>query len=228
MSSFAKSALVGASLLMFSGCAWVDRTFNTNFTGRGGADAASVAPSERPTTTASPTAAEDSAATRANDGGAYEQAEIVDAVADFFGITAAAAAELVERAFSENGRPVGYIRGEEVAGAIGVGVRYGEGALTMKNGETRKVFWQGPSIGFDTGANASKVFTLVYGLDDPDKIYQRFPGVSGSAYLVAGVGVNYQRAENITLVPMRAGVGLRAGANVGYLAYTRERSVVPL
>jgi hypothetical protein len=107
-------------------------------------------------------------------------------------------------------------------------VRYGEGNLTLKNGATRKVFWQGPSVGFDTGANASKVFTLVYGLNDADKIYQRFPGVEGSAYFVGGVGVNYQRSGDITLAPMRAGVGLRAGANVGYLAYTRERSVVPL
>ncbi|MDX2235906.1 MAG: DUF1134 domain-containing protein [Hyphomonadaceae bacterium] len=158
----------------------------------------------------------------------YEQAEIVSAVADFFGITAEAAGEAVERIFRDNGRPTGYVRGEEAAAAIGVGVRYGEGTLQLKNGQTRKVFWQGPSIGFDTGANASKVFTLVYGLGDADRIYQRFPGVEGSAYLVGGVGVNYQRADNVTLAPMRAGVGLRAGANIGYLAYTRERSLLPL
>lgn len=94
-------------------------------------------------------------------------------------------------------------------------------------GETRKVFWQGPSIGFDTGANASKVFTLVYGMHNPDDIYQRYPGVSGSAYLVAGMGVNYQRRDDITLAPIRAGVGFRLGVNVGYLAYTRERHLLP-
>ncbi len=158
----------------------------------------------------------------------YEQSEIVSAVSDFFGITAAAAGEVVERVFRENGRPTEYIRGEEVAAALGVGVRYGEGNLQLKNGQTRKVFWQGPSVGFDTGANASKVFTLVYGLSNADTIYQRFPGVEGSAYLVGGVGVNYQRADNITLAPMRAGVGLRAGANVGYLSYSRERNILPL
>lgn len=158
----------------------------------------------------------------------YEQAEIVSAVSDFFGITAAAAGQLVERVFRENGRPTGYIRGEEVSAAIGVGLRYGEGNLQLKNGQRRKVFWQGPSVGFDTGANASKVFTLVYGMSDGDAIFQRYPGVEGSAYFVGGVGVNYQRANNITLAPMRAGVGLRAGANVGYLHYSRERNILPL
>jgi hypothetical protein len=157
----------------------------------------------------------------------YTEQEIVDAVADFFGITAEAAGEVVARVFAENGQPTGFIRGEEVSGAIGVGVRYGEGELIMRNGATRKVYWQGPSVGFDTGANASKVFTLVYGTNDADRIFQRFPGVEGSAYFVAGVGVNLQRADDITLAPMRAGVGLRTGVNVGYLSYTRERSVLP-
>lgn len=158
----------------------------------------------------------------------YEEQEIVNAVADFFGVTAEAAAQVVSRVFKDQGRPVGYIKGEEASGAIGIGVRYGEGDLVMKNGATRHVFWQGPSIGFDTGANASKVFTLVYGLNDVERIYQRFPGVEGSAYFIGGVGVNYQRAENITLAPMRAGIGFRAGVNMGYLAYTKERQLLPL
>ena len=158
----------------------------------------------------------------------YEQDEIVTSVAEFFGITAKAASDVVERTFRENGRPTGYIRGQEVSAALGVGVRYGEGDMQLKNGQSRKVFWQGPSIGFDTGANASKVFTLVYGMSESDNIYQRFPGVEGSAYLVGGLGVSYQRADDITLAPMRAGVGLRAGANVGYSAYSRERNILPL
>ncbi len=179
----------------------------------------------------SPSAKADSTqptSSRAQASDTYEQGEIVAAVSEFFGIAAEAAGELVERVFRENGRPTGYIRGEEISAAIGIGVRYGEGNLQLKNGQNRKVFWQGPSVGFDSGANASKVFTLVYGLSNSDTIYQRFPGVEGSAYLVGGVGVNYQRADNITLVPMRAGVGLRAGANVGYLAYSRERNILPL
>jgi hypothetical protein len=232
-STIAKFALAGAAFSLVAGCAWMDRTFGTNFTGanpavessrvdaNASAEGSAAGPSSAEAGATASTAAADAQAT-------YEQQEIVDAVAEFFGITAQAAGQAVERVFRENGRPVGYIRGEEVAGAVGVGVRYGEGNLTLKNGATRKVFWQGPSIGFDTGANASKVFTLVYGLNDADRIYQRFPGVEGSAYFIGGVGVNYQRAENITLAPMRAGVGLRAGANVGYLAYTRERSIVPL
>ena len=157
----------------------------------------------------------------------YSQDELVDAVSDFFGVTAEAAASVLERVFSDLGRPVGYVAGEEVAGAVGVGLRYGEGYLTMKNGVREKVYWRGPSIGFDTGGNASRVFVLVYNLDDPDRLFQRYPGVEGSAYLIAGMGVNYQRADDVTLAPIRSGVGLRAGANVGYLAYSRRRAWLP-
>ena len=158
----------------------------------------------------------------------YSRDEIVEATADFFGVTAEAAASAVERVFSDMGRPVGYIAGEEVSGAVGVGLRYGEGYLTMKGGgEPTKVYWRGPSIGFDAGGNASRSFTLVYNMRDPDRLFQRFPGVEGSAYFIAGIGVNYQRADDITLAPMRTGVGLRTGANVGYLAYSRRRSWVP-
>ncbi|MHA6288121.1 DUF1134 domain-containing protein [Maricaulis sp. CAU 1757] len=157
----------------------------------------------------------------------YTQEEVADAVADFFGVTAEAAASATERVFADLGRPVGYIAGEEVAGAAGVGLRYGEGWLTMKSGEREKVYWRGPSLGFDAGGNASRVFVLVYNLRDTDRLFQRFPGVEGSAYFVAGMGVNYQRADDITLAPMRSGVGLRAGANIGYLAYSRERSWIP-
>jgi len=158
----------------------------------------------------------------------YSQDEIVDAVSDFFGVTAEAAASLLEHVFSDLGRPVGYIAGEEVAGAVGVGLRYGDGYLTLRGlNERQRVFWRGPSVGLDAGGNASRVFVLVYNLDDVDRLYQRFPGVEGTAYFVAGLGVNYQRADNITLAPIRSGVGLRAGANVGYLAYSRRRAWLP-
>jgi hypothetical protein len=95
----------------------------------------------------------------------------------------------------------------------------------MKDGSREELFWQGPTIGFDAGAEAGKVFTLVYGLDDIDDIYRRFPGVDGSAYLIGGMAVNYQRTNGITLAPVRTGVGLRLGANVGYTRYTRKRSL---
>lgn len=157
----------------------------------------------------------------------YSRDEIVTNVSDFLGVTAEAAGGAIERAFADNGRPTGYIAGEEGSGAITVGLRYGRGLLYMKNRQPLEVFWQGPSIGWDIGGNASRVFTLCYNLQFPDAVFQRFPGVEGSAYLVGGLGVNYQRADDITLAPIRAGVGLRLGANVGYLSYSRKRNWVP-
>lgn len=157
----------------------------------------------------------------------YSQDEIVAAASDALDTTAGAVAAAVERVFRDNGRPVGYVQGEEGSGAWGFGLRYGQGLLFLKSGERADVFWQGPSFGWDFGGNASKVFTLVYGMTEPGQIYRRFPGVEGSAYFIGGIGVNYQRAENIILAPMRAGVGLRAGANVGYLAYSRKRRINP-
>jgi len=159
----------------------------------------------------------------------YEESEIASEVADFFETTTVAAGEAVSRIFADNGEPNAYITGNEGSGAIGVGLRYGEGNLYFKSGGGGpiRVYWQGPSIGFDVGGNASKVFVLVYNLIDVDDLYQRFPGVEGSYYLVAGIGVNYQRADGITLAPMRTGVGLRAGVNAGYLSYTRRRRWLP-
>jgi len=157
----------------------------------------------------------------------YSQDEIVTNVSDFLGVTAEAAGAAVERLFSNNGRPTAYIAGEEGSGSFVFGLRYGRGLLYMKGREPMEVFWQGPSVGWDWGGNASRVFTLCYNLHVPEMIYQRFPGVEGTAYLVGGLGVNYQRAEDITLAPIRAGVGLRLGANIGYLAYTRKRNIIP-
>lgn len=159
--------------------------------------------------------------------GTYTSEEIVRATSDFLGVTAEAAGAVIERVFRDNGQPTAYIAGEEAAGAITVGARYGRGLLYMKEKDTLEVFWQGPSIGFDLGGNASRVFTLCYNLQYPDMIFRRFPGVEGSAYVVAGLGVNYQKADDITLAPIRAGVGLRLGANVGYLSYSRKRRILP-
>jgi hypothetical protein len=157
----------------------------------------------------------------------YDRNEIVNNVSDFFGVGAEQAGGVVERAFKDNGKPTVYIAGEEASGAITVGARYGRGLLYMKGKPPVEVFWQGPTLGFDLGGNASRVFTLCYNLQYPDAIFQRFPGVEGSAYLIGGLGVNYQRASDITLAPIRAGVGLRLGANIGYLAYTRKRNILP-
>jgi hypothetical protein len=158
----------------------------------------------------------------------FSQDELVNRVSDFFGVTAENAGAVIQRLFRDNGRPTGYVAGQEGAGAIGIGLRYGSGLLYMKHRDTQKVFWQGPSFGWDLGGNASRVFTLCYNLQYPDMIFRRFPGVEGSAYFIGGLGVNYQRADDITLAPIRAGVGLRLGANVGYLAYSRQRNIIPL
>jgi hypothetical protein len=157
----------------------------------------------------------------------YSRDELVNKVSDFFGVGAEAAGAVISKAFKDNGQPTGYISGEEGAAAITVGLRYGKGLLYMKNREPVTVYWQGPSVGFDLGGNASRSFTLCYNLQNPDQIYQRFPGAEGAGYFVAGLGINYQQADDIVLAPIRAGVGLRGGVNVGYLAYTRKRHILP-
>ena len=167
-------------------------------------------------------------ASAATEDATYDQESTLKAATDFFGQTTEGLAKVIEKAFREQGRPNGYLRGEEASGAVTVGVRYGEGELTMKSGETAKVYWAGPSIGFDFGANASKVFVLVYKLPSVDAIYRRYPGVDGSLYVLGGVGVNYQRLDGVTLAPIRLGVGLRSGASVGYTHYRREKSLLPL
>lgn len=160
---------------------------------------------------------------------AYTADELIAAGSRELGIAAEALGGAIERIFAEQGdRPTAYIAGEEGSGAAGVGLRYGRGALHMKDlSASQEVFWQGISIGWDVGGNASRVFTLVYGLFHPDMIYRRYPGVEGSAYLVGGLGVNYQRADGIVLAPIRTGVGLRLGANIGTMAYSRQRNLLP-
>ncbi|ACG79389.1 conserved hypothetical protein [Phenylobacterium zucineum HLK1] len=162
-----------------------------------------------------------------NEDKTYSQDEIVRGVSDFMGVTAETAGGVVEKLFANNGRPTAYIAGEEGSGSFILGARYGRGLLYMKDRQPMEVFWQGPSAGWDFGGNASRVFTLCYNLWEPEVIFQRFPGVEGSAYLVGGLGVNYQKAGGVTLAPIRAGVGLRLGANVGYLSYSRKRHVLP-
>ena len=159
---------------------------------------------------------------------AYDRNEIINGASDFLGVSSESAAAAVERIFRDQGRPTAYIAGEEGSAAFFGGVRYGRGLLYMKGRQPMQIYWQGPTLGFDWGGNASRSFTLCYNLQYPDMVFRRFPGVEGSAYLIAGLGVNYQRAEGITLAPIRTGLGLRLGANVGYLAYTRKRHIIPL
>ncbi|MDC7684663.1 DUF1134 domain-containing protein [Asticcacaulis sp. BYS171W] len=159
----------------------------------------------------------------------YQRDEILRAGSDFLGVTVEALGGAIEKVFADYGdRPTAYIAGEEVSGAIAVGLRYGKGLVHMKSlASPEKIFWRGPSVGFDTGGNASRVFALVYQLTDLQEIYQRIPGVEGSAYFVGGLGVNYQQTDDLIVAPIRAGVGFRLGASVGYLAYSKTRKWFP-
>ena len=159
--------------------------------------------------------------------GTYDQGTIISEAEAFFGKGAEGLGDVIEKIFKENGEPNGYIKGREAGGAFVVGLRYGDGELYLKNGYSQKVHWQGPSIGFDWGGNAAKVFTLVYNLPSVESIFQRFPGVDGSAYFIGGIGMNYLEKDGIILAPMRAGVGWRLGANVGYMKITPEKTWNP-
>ena len=157
----------------------------------------------------------------------YSSEELIQDANNFFGGASEGIGKAIEKAFSDYGRPNAYIVGEEGSGAVVVGLRYGKGTLHYKGGDSMPVYWQGPSIGWDFGGNASKVFTLVYNLRSTYDLFQRYPAVDGSLYVVAGVGMNYQRSGSVTLAPIRTGVGLRAGASLGYVSYTRQATVVP-
>lgn len=157
----------------------------------------------------------------------YSPKEITAKAIGLFGDTTVGLARAIEKVFQDRGRPNGFIAGEEVTGAIGIGLRYGKGMLNRKTATPRKVYWQGPSIGWDLGGNAAKVFTLVYGLENDEELFQRFPTIAGNFYYVVGLGVSYQQSGDIILARLRAGVGIRAGANVGYVHYGAEHSWFP-
>lgn len=150
----------------------------------------------------------------------FSQDEIVNTGHQFFGSVSGGLASVVERAFSKYGQPNGYILGEEGSGAIVAGARYGEGDLFTRNAGNHKVFWQGPSVGWDFGADGARVMMLVYNLPRVDTIYNRYLGVNGSAYLVGGIGMTVLSYYDVVLVPVKAGVGARLGINVGYLKIT--------
>ncbi len=162
---------------------------------------------------------------RGDDGqrdGTFSMREINHAGHGFFGSISQGLASVIEYAFKKQGRPNGYILGEDVGGAFVAGLRYGEGTLYTKDAGNHKVYWQGPSVGYDAGAEGSKVMVLVYNLREPGDIYQRYGGIAGSAYVIGGVGLTFQSHGDVILAPIRAGIGLRLGANIGYLKYSRR------
>lgn len=150
----------------------------------------------------------------------YGPDELVGAGHRFFGNVSRGLASVIERAVSQWGLPNGYVLGEEGSGAFVAGLRYGEGTLYTKNAGDLHVYWQGPSVGFDWGGDGARTMTLVYNLPATNAIYQRFGGIDGSAYIIGGFGMTALTANNIVLVPIRSGLGLRLGANIGYLKYT--------
>jgi hypothetical protein len=158
----------------------------------------------------------------------FSSNELLNSGHRFFGGVSRGLAQVIEKAVSQWGLPNGYILGEEGGGAFIAGLRYGEGMLYTKNAGDLKVYWQGPSIGFDAGGEGSRTMILVYNLPRTEAIYERFGGVDGSAYLIGGFGMTALTASGVVLVPIRSGVGLRLGANIGYLKFTPKATWNPL
>ncbi|MHB8921765.1 MAG: DUF1134 domain-containing protein [Halothiobacillus sp.] len=174
-----------------------------------------------------PAASSAAPANTANSADNYDEYETTHEAVNFLGGSAEGIAKLMDKAFADYGRPNAYIKGEEAGGAIVLGVRYGKGELVTKSGQRTTVYWQGPSVGWDFGADAGKVFILVYNLPRTDLIFQRFAGVNGSLFFVGGLGMNYLRSQDIVVAPIHVGVGLRLGASVGYMQFTRDQSYLP-
>lgn len=160
--------------------------------------------------------------------GAFSGDELVGAGHKFFGTVSRGLATIIEKATSQWGQPNGYILGQEAGGAFVAGLRYGEGTLYTRNAGDLKVYWQGPSLGFDVGGEGARTMMLVYDLPSTEAVYQRFAGIDGSAYFVGGFGMTALTANNIVVVPIRSGVGLRLGASIGYLKFTPQPTWNPL
>jgi hypothetical protein len=157
----------------------------------------------------------------------YTANQLVAAGNDFFGQVSGNLAAVIEEAVSRYGLPNGYILGSTVGGAFFAGLRFGEGTLYTQNLGNYPIYWQGPSIGFDVGVDASRTMMLVYGLPTIDAIYQRFPGVAGTAYVVGGIGMNVMSWNGVTIVKIVSGLGARVGLSVGYLKFTAEPTWQP-
>jgi len=157
----------------------------------------------------------------------YSPDEIRAAGRGFFGTISAGLASVIDHAFQKLGRPTGYILGDEGGGAFFAGLRYGEGRIVTKRDGDRRVYWQGPSAGFDFGLAGSRVMFLVYSIESHEELFQRFTGIDGSAYLVGGVGITFLKRGNLVLAPIRTGLGLRVGASLGYIKFTPRPSINP-
>jgi hypothetical protein len=161
-------------------------------------------------------------ATSPGDPSSYNSNDLIDSGHQFFGSASRGLALAVQEAVRRWGEPNGYILGQEASGAFFGGVRYGEGKLFTRNAGERKIFWQGPSLGFDVGGEGARTMMLVYNLPATNALYTRFVGIDGSAYLIGGFGISAAKADEMVVVPIRAGVGARLGVNMGYLKFTPE------
>ena len=150
----------------------------------------------------------------------YTIQEIMAASEGFFGKVSANLASVIEQLFHKSGRPTAYVLGTEGGGAFLAGVRYGKGLLYLRSGTTQKIYWHGPSIGTDVGGDGSKTLFLIYRLTDPAQLYANFTGIDGSAYFVGGVGATLVGNGKVIMAPIRSGLGLRLGANIGYIRFT--------
>jgi hypothetical protein len=167
------------------------------------------------------------ARTDAARGETFNQQEVLSAAEGTFGKGAAGLAGIIEKTLKEQGRPNAYISGREAGGAIAIGLRYGGGTLFHKVEGQMPVHWTGPSLGFDLGGDASKVFVLVYNLYDSEELFRRFPQGEGRLYFVGGFAATYLRRGNIVLIPIRLGVGWRQGVNLGYMKFSHKSRIIP-
>lgn len=158
---------------------------------------------------------------------AYQKDDVVGAAEGVFGKGAEGLASLLEKVLKDRGQPNAYIAGREASGAVVVGLRYGSGTLSHKVEGDRKVYWTGPSVGFDVGGNASKVFVLVYNLYDSQDLFRRYPQAEGALYVVGGFTATYLRRGDVVLIPIRLGVGWRAGINAGYMKFSEKSRIIP-
>lgn len=164
---------------------------------------------------------------QAGEAGTFQQDDLLGAAEGVFGKGAEGLAKLIEDTLEKQGKPNGYIVGREGGGAFVVGLRYGSGTLHHAVEGQMPVYWTGPSIGLDAGANAGSTFVLVYNLYDTEDLYRRFPSGEGVAYLVGGFNASYLRRGDIVLIPIRVGAGLRLGANVGYMKFSKKQRWLP-
>ena len=190
------------------------------------AQAADSEPSEIPPPEAAAPPAETFAAPSASEP-TVPREDVFTAAEDVFGRGARGLANILENILRDQGEPTAYIAGQEAGGAFVFGVRYGSGTMHHQIEGDREVYWTGPSIGFDMGADANKVFVLVYNLNDSQELFKRFPGAEGRAYFVGGFTAQYMRRGDVVLIPIRLGVGLRLGVNAGYMRFSERNRWLP-